>query len=385
MPIIKRFFKKPGMSFFLFGPRGTGKSTWVEQNIDQAIFIDLLSQKSYNEYSSNPDLLAQTVEENPQFKIFIIDEVQKAPAILNVVHMLIEKYKNHTFILTGSNPKKLKKAGVNLMAGRALYKQMFPFMASELGLSFNLEEALQIGMIPMIFGSTNAEEQLDSYVHLYLQEEVESDRSIKDMGTFNSFLKLISFSHGQILNMNNIARESNTPRQTIENYIKILESMMMSYRIPAFVSRPKRQLMTKSKFYLFDTGIYNILRPQRSSANLAGDLIGPALEGLVLQHLKAWSTYSSDRYLDVYFWRTKNGLEVDFIVEGKNDFHAIEVKNSRVVHSRDLKGLKEFKKDYPESKPILLYRGDHKIKVDGISCMPVDQFLLNLKPNEWPI
>lgn len=253
------------------------------------MFIDFLSPKTYNVYSSNPDLLVQTVAENSKFKIFVIDEVQKVPAILDVVHMLIEKYKDHIFILTGSNPKKLKKARVNLMAGRALYRQMFPFMASELGPDFNLESALEKGMIPMIFNSKESSEQLRTYINLYLQEEVESDSSVKDMGTFNYFLELISFSHGQMLNINNVARESKTSRQTIENYIKILESMMISYRITAFVSRPKRQLMSKSKFYFFDTGVYNAIRPKRSSFS-AKDVRGPALEGLVLQHLKACQT-----------------------------------------------------------------------------------------------
>ena len=195
-------------------------------------------------------------------------------------------------------------------------------------------------------------------------------------------MEIISFSHGSVLNLSNLARECQVSRKVVENYISILEDLLVGFKIPVFAKRAKRAMTSQSKFYLFDAGVYYHLRP-RGPLDSPDEVGGTALEGLVLQHLKAWCDYTDDR-VDCYFWRTRGGSEVDFILYGENNFHAVEVKNSGQIHPQSLRSLKTFMSDYPESSGILLYRGTEKLVIDGIACWPVEDFLLQLEPNRWP-
>ena len=376
----KRFLKVPGKSFFLFGPRGVGKSTWLDHHLTDAYFVGLLDVHTFRKHRANPGLIQRIVEDNMHFNTFVIDEIQKVPEILNSIHLLIEKYKDKQFILTGSSERKLKRSGFNLMAGRVLLKKMYPFMASELGSSFNLEDSLKYGLVPIVITDPYKDDTLSSYISLYLKEEIEAEGLVRDLGLFANFMEIISFSHGQLLNLSNIAREANVSRDLTENYVSVLEDLMLSYRLPVFAKRPKRNLMRTSKFYFFDVGIFNELRPKREWA--ASEVVGPAMEGLVLQHLKAWAEYSVDNDIKLYFWRTKSGLEVDFVVESENYFYAIEVKTAKNIHSKDLRGLKEFKLDYPQVEPVMVYGGEERIKVEGVLCIPIKEFLQGMIPNK---
>ena len=380
MEIKDRFFQAPQGSFFIFGPRGTGKTTWLNQNFKNALLIDFLSPESFRMYSAKPERLEELVHGNPDKKIVIIDEIQKVPELLDVVHQLIEKRKDLRFILTGSSSRKLKRSGVDLLAGRILLRTFHPFMAAELGSSFNLNQSLQFGLLPLVLASDNPEDVLKSYASLYLREEVQMEGLVRNIGNFSRFLEAISFSHGNVLNTSEIARECHVERKTVEGYISILEDLLLSFRLPVFSKRAKRNLTTHPKFYFFDAGVFKSIRPA-GPLDSPQEIGGGALEGLIAQHLRAWNAYSGDKH-KIYFWRTKSGNEVDFIVYGPKELWAIETKNSKSIHHKEFSGLLAFKQDYPETQPLLVYRGKEKIKIKGILCVPCEEFLKNLLPGK---
>lgn len=381
MEIIRRFFTEPSGSFFLFGPRGTGKSTWLRQTYPDALFIDLLDPETYRLYLSHPERIYEVVRAHPEKRQIVIDEVQKVPDLLDVVHKIIEeeKHKKRKFILTGSSARKLKRTGVDMLAGRLVVKTMHPFMASELGNKFDLNKSLKTGMLPIVFASENQEETLKSYVTLYLKEEVQAEGLIRNVGAFSRFLEAISFSHGSQLNTSEVSRECQTGRKTVEGYVEILEDLMLGFRIYPFAKRAKRHILQHPKFYYMDTGVFLTLRP-KGPFDSPETIGGSALEGLIAQHLRAWILYNRDEY-KLYFWRTKSGLEVDFILYGERVLCAIEVKASKNVSKKDVRSLKTFCHDYPEAKTLLLYGGKDRIMIDGVLCVPVREFLLNLKPD----
>lgn len=380
MTFIPRFFKPPKQSYFLFGPRGTGKSTWLRAEYPKALWIDLLNLDVLRFYLAAPERLRETVGALPDDSVIIIDEVQKAPDILSEVHGLIEQKRGLKFVLTGSSARKLKRAGVDWLAGRALLKHMPPFFAGELGSQFSLQRALEIGMVPLIVLSEHPEEVLKTYAGIYLKEEVYAESLVRKIDDFARFLEVISFSHANQVNISNIARECEISRKTIENYLQILQDLLLAFTIPIFSQRAQRMLSHHPKLYMFDAGVFRSLRLQSLKDHRA-ELQGAALEGLVAQHIKAWINTQLGPY-QLGFWRTRSGLEVDFIVLGPEGFWAIEVKNSSKVHSHDLRSLEEFKKDYPECTPLLLFRGETRLLKNNILCIPCEEFLLQIHPDK---
>lgn len=380
MKFIKRFFNEPSQSFFLFGPRGTGKSTLMHACYKDALWIDLLNPETLRSYSARPERLFDSVRADPEKKIIVIDEVQKVPSLLSVAHALIEENKKLQFVLTGSSSRKIKQAGADLLAGRALQRQLHPFMAAEIGDHFSLEKALQIGMLPVLWGANNPRDALQAYVGLYLKEEIQAEGLVRNLESFSRFLEIVSFSHATVLNITNISRECEVKRKTVENYIEILEELLLAYKIPVFSKRAQRDMSIHPKLYLFDAGVFRALRP-KGPLDKAEEIEGVALEGLVVQHIKAWNDYSSEKH-EIAFWRTRSGVEVDIIVYGPLGFWALEVKNSTKVHSIDTKPLEAFLVDYPMAKGILLYRGKERLLQNGILCIPCDEFLAALRPNE---
>ena len=367
------------MSYFIFGPRGTGKSTWLSMRYrNNSLYIDLLSPDVFRNFSARPERLEHLISGNPEARYIIIDEIQKIPELLNVVHKVIENNRNVRFILTGSSSRKLKRGGTDLLSGRAANKTFHPFMASELGNSYNFEESLKFGLLPLVTNSVSPSETLNSYISLYINEEVKMEGIVRNIGDFNRFLEVISFSNGSLLNTSEIARESQVGRKAVENYISILEDILLAYRIPVFSKRAKRQLINHQKFYFFDAGVYRTIRPA-GPLDSPQEIDGIALENLVLQNLIAWNAYNGNGN-KIYFWRTKSGTEVDFIIYGENTLTAIEVKNSDSIRSQDLKPLKAFLSDYPVAECLFLYRGSEKLNIDGIKCIPCEEFLRNLVP-----
>lgn len=378
MELVARLFNERMGSFFLFGPRGTGKSTWLKTRYPDGLIVDLLEPDVYRRYSAHPERLRQLVEGNPQQEVIIIDEIQKVPQLLDPVHALMEEKPHLQFILSGSSSRKLKRAGVDLLAGRALLLMMHPFMAAELGETFNLSGTLEKGLIPVIYSSKNPGEAMKAYVELYIKEEVLAEGLVRDIGAFSRFLEAISFSHGSILNVSNVARECEVERKTVEGYIDILKDLLLAFAVPVFTKRAKRVVVRHPKFYLIDPGVFHYLRP-KGPLDRPEEMQGAALEGLVAQHLRTWIDYSSSS-CKLYYWQTRSGSEVDFIIYGQEGFWAIEVKNSRKVHSKDLRALQSFVQDYPECTPFFLYRGKETLKIGNITCLPCDIFLKHLTP-----
>lgn len=375
-----RFISIPKTSFFLFGPRGTGKSMWLKKTFPQSIYLDFLSPEVFRDFMSAPERLEALTDGNPKQKDIIIDEVQKIPEVLNVVHRMIEKDKKLRFILTGSSSRKLKRSGIDLLGGRAVVKTLHPFMACELGKDFSMEKALEQGLLPLVWGSADSRDALNAYIGLYLREEVKMEGYVRNIGGFTRFLEALSFSHGSILNLTGIARECAVERKTVEGYLSVLEDLLLAFRLPIFSKKAKRHIIQHPKFYYFDTGVYHTLRP-KGPLDSPQDALGAALEGLVAQHLRAFQAYSEEK-IDLYYWRTKSGVEVDFIIYGQKSFFAIEVKNSKKVHSSDLTGLLSFKEDYPQVTPVMLYRGSQRLRIKGVLCIPCQEFFMALKPSQ---
>lgn len=253
-------------------------------------------------------------------------------------------------------------------------------MAAELGQRFNLKETLEKGLLPLGINAAKAQDTLHAYIDLYLQEEIRAEGLIRNLEDFSRFLEAISFSHGSLLNVANVARECEVKRKTVENYIAIFEELLLAFQVPVFTKRAQRALSQHPKFYLFDTGVYQVLRP-KGPLDRIEEIGGAALEGLVAQHLRAWNDYSESKH-QIYFWRTRSGVEVDFIVYGSKGLWAIEVKNTKRIDSKDCKPLEAFYEDYPEAKLLLLHRGEETYKVNHVTCMPCEKFFQQLMPNQ---
>lgn len=380
---IPRLIKPTKNSFFLFGPRGTGKTTWLKVKYPDAIWIDLLEPDVFRSFVARPERLKELIAGNPEKKTVVIDEIQKIPELLTVIHLLIEKKAGIQFILTGSSSRKLKRTGADLLAGRLIKRTLHPFTAAELGKKFSLEKSIRLGLIPLVIRSSDPEKVLRTYASLYVREEVQIEGLVRNIGNFSRFLEAISFSHGSVINISNVARDCQVERKVVEGYINILEDLLLSYRVPIFTKRAKRTTIVHPKFYYFDAGLFRSLRPS-GPLDRPEEIDGAALEGLVAQHLAAWISYRGDKN-KLFFWKTLFGTEVDFIVYGEDVFWAIEVKNTSQIRPENLRSLAAFKQDYPEGKAFFLYRGKERLLRNGILCIPCEEFLLKLDPKRADI
>ncbi|MFQ5668744.1 MAG: ATP-binding protein, partial [Candidatus Binatia bacterium] len=358
---------------------GTGKSLWIRETMPDAACIDLLDPEALRNYSARPERLREFVDGHPSARAIVIDEVQQVPDLLPLVHSLIEAKRRRRFVLTGSSARKLKRAGVDLLAGRATWRSLHPFMAAELGARFDLESALRLGLLPLVVAADDPAEALRGYIALYLREEVQLEGLVRNLGSFARFLEAISSSHGAVLNLSAVSRECQVERKTVEAYVAILEDLLLAFRVPVFTRRARRAVTTHPKLYLFDAGIYRSLRPA-GPLDRPQEIDGAALEGLVAQHLRAWIGYRSGAE-ELFFWRTRAGVEVDFIVYGKSGLWAIEVKHAGRVRREDWRGLAAFRQAYPQSRCFLLYRGAERLRTEGIWCLPVEQFLAAVRPD----
>ena len=382
MESTPRYFTPPDDHFFLLGPRGTGK-TWLTQRLfPDALRIDLLDPETVRSMSARPERLRELLAARPEVRQVVVDEVQKLPDLLEVAHLLIEEKRDVQFIFTGSSARKLRRAGVNLLGGRAAHKALHPFMAAELGPRFQLDEALRLGMLPVVLAAKDPAEILRAYNGLYLREEVQLEGLVRSVGSFSRFLEAISFSHGAVLNLASVARECQVNRKTVEGFLEILEDLLLAFRVPVFTRRAQREMAVHPKFYFFDAGVFRANRPA-GPLDAPAEIDGAALEGLVAQHLRAWCDYSGGNHR-LHYWQTRSKVEVDFVVYGETGFHALEVKNSVRVRPEDLRGLKKFGEDFPECRRWLLYRGRERLLIDNVLCLPCEDFLLDLKPDSFP-
>ena len=367
-------------SYFLFGPRGTGKSTWLTERFPKAQIISLLDPAVRRELRAYPERLRNYIQAKPDRLTVVIDEIQRAPEVLDVVHQLMDEKAPYRFIMTGSSARKLKRnANADLLGGRAVKRMCHPFLARELGDSFDLDEALRYGMIPLVRfpKSGTSASVLKTYLDLYIEEELITEGVIRKVDSFFRFLEVASFSHASVLSASEIAREAEVKRSTVDTYFEILEEMLIISRLPVFSKRAKRRLVGHDKIYFFDAGVFRTLRP-RGPLDRATEIEGACLEGLVYQQLRAWNDYL-DEPNRLYFWRTRNGVEVDFVIYGPKTFRAIEVKNSMRVDRSDASGLEAFHADYPEAELTLLYRGERSQRItDNVTAVPVSEFLVGL-------
>ncbi len=367
----------PRQSFFLFGPRGVGKTAWLHQRFPGALFFDMLDHQVYTELLAGPQRLGDRIPQGHKDWV-IVDEVQRVPELLNEVHRLIESRKLR-FALTGSSARKLRGRGVNLLAGRAVTRHMHPLTALELGKDFDLKRALRYGCLPFACTSESPQDYLKSYAATYLREEVQQEGLTRNIGAFGRFLEAASFSQGGVLNMAAVARECAVSVKVVEDYFSILEDLLIAVRLPVFTKRAKRRLLAHPKFYYFDVGVFQAIRP-RGPMDAPEQIHGPALETLFLQQARALNDYKDLGYR-LHYWRTATGDEVDFVLYGERGLRAFEVKMAHNVRPDDLRSLLRFRADFPRAKAHLLYLGQRRLHDRGIEVLPFLECVTKL--DEW--
>lgn len=376
---IPRYLKAPASNYFLFGPGGTGKSTYLKNQYPDSLRIDLAKPFIFRKFSAGTDRFLKLVDSNSDRKVIIVENIQKVPELLTSVFISLKENKEQKFIITGSNIRRLKRAGLNLKRRKFELKTLHPFLLSELNFDIPLDDVLLYGLLPAVINSEEKMDFLESYISFYVREEVHLEGYVRNICSFFRFLETVSYSHSSILNISESARECLVERKVVEGYIKILEDILLAFKIPVFTKKAKRALVTHPKFYFFDTGVYQTLRPN-GQFDQPGKISGAALEGLVAQHLRAWIDYWNENY-ELLYWRSRGGLEVNFVLYGKEEIIAIQVKNSNKIRREDLRSLFEFREDYPQSKCFFLYRGDEKFLINNVYCFPCEKFLKALKPD----
>lgn len=361
-------------SVFLFGPRGTGKTMWLKNKLPHALYLDMLESDLYIDLLARPQRLDEMIPKDYADYV-VIDEVQKVPQLLSEVHRLIENQRC-SFILTGSSARSLKRKGVNLLAGRALTYWLHPLTSIELGHDFRLERSLIQGHLPATYSEPYPKRYLDTYIQTYLREEVLQEGLTRNLAAFTRFLETASFSQGSPINASAVGREAGIHRKVVDHYFDILEDLLIAYRLPVFTKHAKRRLSAQPKFYFFDAGVYRTIRPM-GPLDSPEEAEGTALETLVFQELLAINDYFDLGY-KLFYWRTSNELEVDFVLYGPRGLVACEVKRSRKVNDKDLRGLFAFERDYPEAKLFYFYGGERKEQRNSIQLIPTEQALTTL-------
>ncbi|MDD5658647.1 MAG: AAA family ATPase [Actinomycetota bacterium] len=355
-------------SSFLWGARRTGKSHWIKYNLsaDNIILIDLLQTDVFSEYASRPSLLRERFQNTK--KIIIIDEIQKAPMLLDEIHWMMEN-KKIIFLLTSSSARKLRRSHTNLLAGRALRYQLLPFSYKEVG-NINLEKIMISGMLPPHFLSSKPLDLIRSYVADYLKEEIAQEAQIQNIPQFSEFLRVAALMSGELLNYNNVARESGVSAKVVHSYFDILETTMLGFNIASWKSSKTRRLIQTKKFYLFDIGISNYLTRRQPTEGTPE--FGKSFEHFILMELQAYRAYRNPD-MDITYWRTSTGYEVDFILGDKEI--ALEIKSGKMVHDIDLRSLKALREDGKIKNLIVVSQEKYPREVGEIKIMPWTTFL----------
>jgi len=321
-------------SFFLFGPRGTGKTTLIQRTLPDVTMIDLLEVKTYREYLKNPSVIS----EQKLKSIVVIDEVQKLPEILDEVHRLIQAEKL-TFLLTGSSARKLKRGGANLLAGRAWWAEMFPLTSTEIP-DFDLLSYLNRGGLPAVYPSDDYVEELRAYTALYLKEEIQNEALTRKVVQFSEFLDLIALSNGEEISYQFIAGDCGVSPNSIKNYIQILEDTLVAFQLKAFTKTRKRKAISRSKLYFFDIGVTNSLA-NRGEILENSELFGKAFEHFILLEVRAFLSYAR-KNVNMCYWRSTSQFEVDLILDNR---WGIEIKSATSVQDKHLKGIRALKEE----------------------------------------
>ena len=335
-------------SIFLFGARQTGKSTILRRQFPDAIYIDLLNTDMKSPLSRRPALLYEMLHDKASGTLVIIDEIPEVPELLNEVHRLISE-RSLKFILCGSSARKLKRKGRNTLGGRALPVYLYPFVSAEIP-DFDIDRAVNYGMIPSHYLAGNPLRRLAAYIEVYLKEEIKEEALVRNLGSFQRFLEVAALTNGEMINNNNIAQDCGVSATTVSSYFDILEDTLIGYRIPAFRKVMKRRLVGTPRFYYFDVGVANHLL-HRKELTRGTTEYGHAFEHLMVQELYAYLHYRHSEE-ELTYWRTYTGIEVDAVIGDARV--AIEIKSVEEVMPKHLKGLKAFGEEHPQSRLIIV-------------------------------
>ena len=366
----------PRTSFFLFGARGTGKSTWIRARFrDDAFIVNLLGTDEMLRYQRDPSQLRAEVLAQPRSRWIVIDEVQRAPAILDEVHFLMEEKGYKRFALTGSSARKLKRGAANLLAGRAVVKNLFPLTSAETDFSVPVNQLLRYGAMPLSVTAADhaeREEFLRAYVTTYLSEEIRAEGLVRDLGAFTRFIEIAALAAGQVTNVSGIARDAGVSRETVRGYFEVLIDTLIGHWLPAYRPRAKVKEVALPKFYWFDPGVLH------AAAGGFDQPLPPDWNGVLLEHLVAHEIRSRLHYAGVKgslgYWRTPSGSEVDFVWWYGSNVVALEVKHAREFRSDFTKGIDSFRAGVP-AKSYLVYQGNRELQVNGTRVLPVETFL----------
>ena len=367
-----RSLKPQKHSFFLLGPRGTGKSTWLNHYLKEAKMINLLDEALYQSYLEDISLFYETLKLLKPHSWVVVDEIQRMPNLLNEVHRLIEE-RRLKFALTGSSARKLRKSGVNLLAGRAHRHFMYPFTPKELTHDFNLNQALCYGTMPLIQAQDNKSSALNSYVQMYLKEEIKAEALVRNLSSFARFIPVLALYHGQILNVSATARDAGVSRTTINGFIEILEDTLLLNKLQAYTPQLRVREKKHPKIYWIDPGIVRASRKQTGPVTIEEK--GSLFEGYIYMCLKMKMEYEN-AFDEISYWSsgTARNVEVDFLLQNGSELTAIEVKTTKRIKAEDLKGLKAISELKGVKRKIFVYLGTIKMKKEGIEIMPFPSF-----------
>ena len=372
MSTYDRLTEPPRQSFFLFGMRGVGKSTWARAAFGDAAYVDLLDERLYQDILADPSLFAQSIGESAPGAWVVVDEVQRLPALLNEVHRLIETHRLR-FALLGSSARKLKAAGTNLLAGRALKRTMFPLTAAELGADFDLDRVLRHGSVPLVWTSEQPREVLEAYAQLYLREEIRAEALVRNLPGFVRFLPVAALFNGQVVNVAGIARDAGVARTTVQGYLDILEDTLLVCRLPAYEARVRVRERRSPKLYWVDPGVVRAVK--RQLGEVAAEERGPLLESWVLTTLRAHAE-ARELYDQVWYWAPYQAdVEVDVLLQRGRELLAVEVKAAGRYHTSLLKGLRAIATLPGLVRRVLVYTGPRAFRsADGIEVWPAPRF-----------
>ena len=335
-------------AMFLFGARQTGKSTLLKERFREAIYYDLLNPSVRKALKLNPNSLWEALQDKPAGTLVIVDEIQKVPELLDVVHSLMVD-RGLFFILSGSSARKLKRSGANTLGGRAIPETLYPLVWPEVT-DFQIDRAVQNGMIPRHYMVEDATKRLSGYVKIYLDEEIREEGEVRQLDAFERFMEVAAISDGEMLNYSNIAADCGVSAKTVKSYFQILYDTLIGYEIPAFRKEIKRKIVQAPRFYYFDVGLANYLMG-RNSLKRGTDDYGHAFEHLVMQEIIAYKGYN-DKRDTISYWHTYDQKEVDVVIGDAKV--AIEIKSSEHVETKHRKGLKAFKEEHPDCRLILV-------------------------------
>lgn len=377
-------FPKSG-SFFLFGPRQTGKTTLVREYLgEDAWSVDLLRTEVFLRYSKSPAQFRKDAAyqaEQKGVRCICVDEIQKIPGLLDEVHGLIEDT-GVRFVLTGSSARKLRRGGVNLLGGRAAEAKLFPFTVKEIGEAFDLDLALHHGTLPSVWGRPGEErrDRLGAYVGVYLQEEIKAEGISRNIGGFSRFLDMAAQQNGDLVNYSAVARECALPIRTVQSYYEILEDTLIGMRLPAWRHTIRKQLSAHPKFYLFDTGVTNAINGMLGGG-LDARLKGRLFEQFIVLETQRRLSYAKSE-TRMHYWRTNHGAEVDLVLERRGKvMAAIEIKYGESPGPESLTGLLSFRSENPKAPLFVVCRSPQPYRSGDATVLPWKEYLETLE--EW--